>query len=153
MLGLTNFVRPNILKTKTLHLSIERIWNYSWQNFTCIYTILNPAPHIPARTATEICLPSGWICWQKNFEAQNPRRNTSIPSASDSRGGNYELLIWLLVPLLLIIWLTLGLKLQIFRGLSLKKNDPPSAIKDFQYFTILIWVVRETELLLRLILK
>ena len=73
MLGLKNFVRPNILKTKFLHLSIDRIRNYSWQNLTCVYKILNPAPHLLARTATEVCLPSGWICWQKQLGSSKPQ--------------------------------------------------------------------------------
>ena len=37
MFGLTNFVMPNILKTKILHLSMDRIWISSCKNFTCIY--------------------------------------------------------------------------------------------------------------------
>ena len=56
MLGLTNFVRRNILKTKILHISIDRIWNYSWQNLTHIYKISNPAPHLLARTTTSMRL-------------------------------------------------------------------------------------------------
>ena len=52
------------------------------RSLTCIYYILNPATHLLARTTTERCLPSGWICWQNNLEAQNPRRDTSIPRVS-----------------------------------------------------------------------
>ena len=70
--GLTNFVRPNILKTNPcIYLwtgygtSMDRIWNYSCQNLTCIYLIINPVPHLLDRTTPERCLPSGWICWQK----------------------------------------------------------------------------------------
>ena len=73
-LGLTHFVRQNILKTKILHLYIHRRWNCSCHNLTCISKILNPATPLLARTTTEVYLPSGWICWQNNFEACNPRR-------------------------------------------------------------------------------
>ena len=34
---------------------------------TCIYKIVDTAPHLLARTTTEWCLPSGWICWQKQL--------------------------------------------------------------------------------------
>ena len=51
---------------KIMHLTVGRIWNYSWPNLTCI--------------------PSGWICWKKQLGSLKPRRDTSISSVSVSLG-------------------------------------------------------------------
>ena len=82
MLGLTNFVRPNILKTKILHLSMDRIWNYSWQNLTCMYKILNPALIYCREQQQKYVFHQVEFVDKNNLEAQNPRRDTSIPSVS-----------------------------------------------------------------------
>ena len=69
----------------------------SWRQKSCIYLstgygitqdykILNPAPHLLARTMTEVCLPSVEFVDKNNLEAQNPRRDTSIPSGSAGLG-------------------------------------------------------------------
>ena len=79
---LTNFVRPNTGKTKILHRSIDRIWNYSGQKswIFLLYIKSSPSP-----------TGSNWIWYGQskhqlefvkklNLDAQNPRSNTSIPS-------------------------------------------------------------------------
>ena len=45
-------------------------------------------------------------------------------------GGNYEMLFWLSVALMLIIWLKWDLKLWIYRGLSLKNE---SALANWKF--------------------
>ena len=82
MFGLTNFVRPNILKTKILHLSMDRIWNFSWQNLTCIYKILNPALIYCREQQQKYVFHQVEFVDKNNLEAQNPRRDTSIPIVS-----------------------------------------------------------------------
>ena len=87
MLGLTNFVRTNILKTKILHLSTDRLGKYSLQNLTCIYKILNPALSNWREQQRKHVSHQIEFVDKNKLEAQNARRDTSIPSVSTGLVG------------------------------------------------------------------
>ena len=63
-----NFFQAQHPEDKMLHLAMDMLQNYAWQNITCIFYMLNPAS-----TTTERCLPSGWICWQEQLGSSKPQ--------------------------------------------------------------------------------
>ena len=73
VLKIIPLIQSSLTQQDSLCRSIDRIWNNSWQNVTCIYKIFNPAPHLLAITAAEVLLPWGWICWQEQLGSSKPQ--------------------------------------------------------------------------------
>ena len=76
MFGLTKLVRPNTWKTKILHLSIDRIWNYLRQNITYL---IQPLTYWP-KQQHKYGFNQVEFVNKNSLEAQNPRRDTNIMS-------------------------------------------------------------------------